>query len=88
MPAMQHVHKAKILKDAGLFSPEGVEIIRFDKTSDNWGVTLFKAVIAEAAHSLIALWRVTEPGFSKRLKCCLPCRLKMLLPVLPSFINQ
>jgi hypothetical protein len=35
MPAIQHVHKAKILKDAGLFSPEGVDIIRFDKTQDN-----------------------------------------------------
>ena len=35
MPVMQHVQKAKILKDAGLFSPEGVEIIRFDKTQDN-----------------------------------------------------
>lgn len=74
MPAIQHVHKAKILKDAGLFSPEGVEIIRFDKTPDNWGIKLFRAVSAEAAHSLIALWRVTAPGFFKKIK---------MLPALP-----
>jgi hypothetical protein len=68
MPVMQHVGIAKMLTEAGLFPPEGVEIIRFDKTPDNWGVTLFKANSAQAANSLITLWRVSAPGFFKMVK--------------------
>ena len=67
IPTMQHVMAAKMLTEAGLFPPAGVEIIRFDKAS-GWGVTVFKAESAEAATSLITLWRVTVPGFFKKVK--------------------
>jgi hypothetical protein len=52
MPVMQHVGIAKMLTEAGLFPPEGVEIIRFDKTPDNLGVTLFKASSAQLQAAL------------------------------------
>ena len=67
LPTMQHVMVAKMLTEAGLFPPAGVEIIRFDKAS-GWGVTVFKAESAEAATSLITLWRVAVPGFFKKVK--------------------
>ena len=68
LPTMTHVKIAKMLTEAGLFPPEGVELIRFDKTASGWGVTVFKADSAEAASSLIALWSVAVPGFFKKVK--------------------
>jgi hypothetical protein len=68
MPTMQHIGVAKMLTEAGLFPPPGVEMIRFDKTPGNWGVTVFKADSVEAAASLIGLWRMAAPGFFKKVK--------------------
>jgi hypothetical protein len=68
MPSMQHIGIAKMLTEAGMFPPPGVEIIRWDKTPGNWGVTVFKADSAEAAASLKGMWRVAAPGFFKKVK--------------------
>ena len=68
MPSMQHIGIAKMLTESGLFPPPGVEMIRFDKTPGNWGVTVFKADSAEAAANLIGMWRVAAPGFFKKVK--------------------
>ena len=68
MPTMQHIGVAKLLTEAGLFPPPGVEMIRFDKTPGNWGVTVFKADSVEAAASLIGMWRIAAPGFFKKVK--------------------
>jgi len=68
MPSIQHMGVAKMLTEAGLFPPPGVEMIRFDKTPSNWGVTVFKADSVEAATSLISMWRVAAPGFFKKVK--------------------
>jgi len=68
LPTMTHVKIANMLTEAGLFPPEGVELIRFDKTASGWGVTVFKADSAEAASSLIALWSVAVPGFFQKVK--------------------
>lgn len=68
MPSIQHMGVAKMLTEAGLFPPPGVEMIRFDKTPGNWGVTVFKAESVEAATSLIGMWRVAAPGFFKKVK--------------------
>jgi len=68
MPSLQHMGVAKMLTEAGLFPPPGVEMIRFDKTPGNWGVTVFKADSVEAATSLVSMWRVAAPGFFKKVK--------------------
>ena len=68
MPTMQHVQIAKQLTESGLFPPEGVEIIRMDKTASGWGVTIFKADSAKAANSLVSIWKVSAPGFFKKVK--------------------
>ena len=68
MPAMQHVQIAKKLMDAGLFPPQGVEILRMDKTPGGWGVTVFKADSAKAANDMVGIWRISAPGFFKKVK--------------------
>ena len=45
------------LKKCKLFPPQNVEIIRFDITADNWGVTIFEADSVEDG-------RVYESRFS------------------------
>jgi len=68
MPAMQHVQIAKKLTETGLFPPPGVEIIRMDKTPGGWGVTVFKADSAKAANDMISIWRISAPGFFKKVE--------------------
>ena len=68
IPVIEHLKVGKFLKEAGLFPPPGIEIIRFDMTPDYWGITVFKAESAEAAFAVIDLWRVAGTGFFKKVK--------------------
>ena len=68
MDSMHHIMIAMLLTESGLFPPPGVEIIRWDKTPGNWGVTVFKAESVEAAASLVGMWRLAAPGFFKKVK--------------------
>jgi len=68
VPVVDHLKIGKMLTESGLFPPQGVEIIRFDITPDYWGVTVFTAESAEAAFSLVDLWRVAGAGFFKKVK--------------------
>jgi hypothetical protein len=65
---IDHLKVGKILNEAGLFPPPGIEILRFDITPDYWGVTLFNAESAEAAFTIIDLWRTGGAGFFKTVK--------------------
>ena len=65
---IDHLKVGKMLNEAGLFPPPGIEILRFDITPDYWGVTLFKAENAEAAFTVIDLWRAAGTGFFKTVK--------------------
>ena len=68
MATMEHVQIAKMLTESGLFPPEGVEIIRFDRTASGWGVTVFTADSPQAAVSLVDIWKVAGEGFFKEVK--------------------
>ncbi|WP_416838204.1 DUF3303 family protein [Haloferax sp. DFSO52] len=56
------------LMESELWPPEGVEIIRWDLTSDNWGVTVFEADTAEAAERVVTVWRLAVPGMFTKTK--------------------
>jgi hypothetical protein len=68
IPVIDHLKVGKLLKEAGLFPPPGIEIIRFDMTPDYWGITVFTAESAEAAFAVIDLWRVAGTGFFSKVK--------------------
>lgn len=57
-----------MLTEGGLFPPDGVELVRFDKTASGWGVTPFLADSPEAAFSLVDLWKIAGTGFFKTIK--------------------
>ena len=65
---IDHLKVGKMLNEAGLFPPPGIEILGFHITPDYWGVTLFKAESAEAAFANMALWRTAGTGFFKSVK--------------------
>lgn len=68
MPVMEHVGIAKKLTEAGLFPPQGVRILRFDKTAADWGIVLFEADSPRDAFEVVNLWRVAGTGFFKEVK--------------------
>ena len=53
---------------AGILEPEGIKIIRFDGTPDNWGVITMEADSAMAVERFITTLRAAFPGYFKNFK--------------------
>lgn len=58
----------EMLMESERWPPEGVNIIRWDFTADNWGITVFEADSFEAADSVGRVWRLAAPGLFKKTK--------------------
>ncbi|OFW53538.1 MAG: hypothetical protein A2146_07175 [Actinobacteria bacterium RBG_16_67_10] len=65
-PERQQV--AQKLTSKGLFPPNGVKVIRWDVTPDNWGVLIFEAEDSAGAYRALDLWRAAGAGFFKTTK--------------------
>lgn len=48
---------AETLTAEGTFPPEGVEILRWDATPDNWGVLVWEADDYRAVNHAVNVWR-------------------------------
>lgn len=59
---------AEKLMTAKLFPPENIELVRFDITPDNWGITLVNAESIEELSNLNNMWRIACPGIFKTTK--------------------
>ena len=64
----ERVGAGQKLMSAGLFPPEGVNIIRWDTTPDGWGITLLEADSEAAVSRALNLWRMAAPGIFKCTK--------------------
>jgi len=64
----ERLQAAEKLIASGHFPPENIEIIRFDITSDNWGVILVDADSSEDVSNLNNMWRIVCPGIFKLTK--------------------
>jgi hypothetical protein len=64
----ENIQAAQKLTGTGLFPPEGVNIIRWDMTADNWGILLAEAETAADMHRAIGMWRAAGAGFFKVTK--------------------
>ncbi len=53
------------LTSAGLFPPQGVNIIRWDSTPDGWGILVAEAESAADIAQAIGMWRAAGAGFFK-----------------------
>lgn len=58
----------RVLMESGMWPPDDVEVIRWDGTVDNWGITLMEADNYEAVNRAWALWRAAVPGMFERAK--------------------
>lgn len=65
MPDSERNAAAQKLTSAGLFPPEGVRIIRWDGTPDNWGILIFEAESVEDVMRTMDMWRAAGAGFFK-----------------------
>lgn len=64
----ENVQVAEKLTTSGLFPPEGVDVIRWDMTADNWGILLAEAETAADMHRAVGMWRAAGTGFFKVTK--------------------
>lgn len=65
MPVEERQQVAGKLTSAGLFPPEGVNIIRWDATPDGWGILVAEAESAADISQAINMWRAAGAGFFK-----------------------
>lgn len=54
--------------EAGLWPPEGMEVIRWDATVNNWAVTIAEADDFETVYRAQALWEASVPGMFHKIK--------------------
>ena len=66
MPEQQRLEAAQRI--ASMESSDNVEPIRWDITSDNWGVSIFEAKEASDVIGMFDTWRASAPGFFKLTK--------------------
>lgn len=59
---------AEALTESGMWPPDDVEVIRWDTTVDNWGITLMEADDYEALNRAWTMWRASVPGMFEESK--------------------
>lgn len=63
MSVEQRLEIAQKLTSSGLFPPKNVNIIRWDKTPDGWGITICEAQNAVDVAQAFYMWRAAGAGF-------------------------
>jgi len=58
----QRIAALNKLQQAELFPPPDVELIRFDMTPDQWGISIMEAGSAGAIMRHLGAWRIACPG--------------------------
>jgi len=56
------IEAGQVLMDEGLWPPEGMDIIRWDTTVDNWGVSIAEVDDYETINRAILMWESMVPG--------------------------
>jgi hypothetical protein len=84
----ERLKAAQELMSSGLFPPEGVNVLRFDITPGNWGVTLLEADNAEDVFKTVSIWRAALPGFFKSVKVSPAIPVKDALPLNGALIKS
>jgi hypothetical protein len=68
MSVAERMQVAEKFTSSGLFPPEGVKIVRWDSTPDNWGILLVEAESEAAMGMAVNMWRAAGAGFFKVTK--------------------
>ena len=87
MPSAERLKVAKELTSSGLFPPEGVNVLRFDVTPDNWGITVLEADNAEDVFKAINVWRAAKEGFFNTVKVSPAMPVKEIMPLNASILE-
>ena len=81
MPESERNAAAQKLTAAGLFPPQGVNIIRWDGTPDNWGILLLEAESVGDVIRAIDMWRAAGAGFFKVTKTAPAMPIQDIIPL-------
>ncbi len=75
------------LTSEGAFPPEGVNIVRWDVTTDTWGIIILEAENAIDVFKTLDMWR-TKAGFFKTVKTAPALPVQEAVPQLSEFIQS
>ncbi len=78
---------AKKLTSGGAFPPAGVNIVRWDITSDLWGITILEADNVIDVFKTFDMWR-TKAGFFKTVKTAPAMPVQEAMPQAGEFIQS
>jgi hypothetical protein len=67
--------------------PEGINLLRWDGTPDNWGIIIFEAEKTVDIIKNLALWR-TKAGFFKYVKTAPLIPVEELMPQLTEYLQS
>lgn len=56
------------LVEEGRWPPDGMEVLRWDGTVNNWGITVAEADDFETAYRAQAMWEALVPGMFEEIK--------------------
>jgi hypothetical protein len=59
---------AETLTGSGTFPPDGVEVLRWDSTTDMWGIVVWEAEDMGAISDGLTVWRASGAGFFEETK--------------------
>ena len=82
MPEQERLQASQKVMTSGLFPPKGLKILRWDGTSDGWGIMV---VEAESEADVIrgnAMWRSAATGFFKSIKTAPAMPIQEMVPML------
>ena len=72
---------------SGLFPPKGVNILRFDATPENWGISVMEADSTEDVFKAINIWRAAKEGFFSKVKVSPAMPVKEVMPLHASILE-
>lgn len=67
--------------------PEGIKLLRWDVTPDNWGIMIYEAENTVAIAKNFTLWR-TKAGFFKYIKTSPLTPVEELMPQLAAYLQS
>ena len=88
MPAAERSEIAQKIMGSGQFPPPGINIIRWDSTSDLWGVIIFEAESAEDVIRTLGAWRSFGGGFFKSVKTSPAMPVQEIVPLVDEVARQ
>lgn len=87
MPLAERIQIAQKLTSPEVFPPEGVNILRWDITADNWGVMIAETENFSDLYRALTTWRAAGAGFFKVSKTSPAMPVAEYMPITAEIVS-